>query len=103
VYALYKEYGRLKYTSQAVQKEYAKKIYLHLCCGYETWFFTLKEIKHRQRILYITLAVHFLNNSQISHQQNAPYFHFFILYPLHMFQPPEDGLIKAETYVGGKE
>ena len=29
-------------TSQAAQKQYAKTIYLHLCCGCETWFFALK-------------------------------------------------------------
>jgi hypothetical protein len=48
---------------------------------------------------------------QITHQQNALYFHF-ILQPLHIiadknigcegkvvYEPPEDGHIKAETYV----
>jgi hypothetical protein len=50
------------------------------------------------------------NKSQITQQRNALYFHFlffnlYICFSLYkaFTSPPEDGLAKAETYVGVKE
>jgi hypothetical protein len=50
------------------------------------------------------------HNSQITHQRNALYFHFILfiyIYPWCevnvVYEPPEDDLVKAETYVGVEE
>ena len=71
--------------------------------SYEAPTVTSRDSQFYGRILYY-LHHAFFNKSQITHQQNALYFHFFILQPLHMFQSLQGHLQGARNlrYRNGK-
>jgi hypothetical protein len=68
------------------------------------------KLQHTSCKFYIIFTIHFLTTHKLHTNEIHYIFTFYSLTPTYVsaftnvdYEPPEDGLVKAETYVGVKE